>query len=536
MARLSYAGIELGILHTLECNRRAIRTPDDADYLWTEWTIDVVGVLNTSTLPATALGIGGAAGAAAIDRAIRHIIMQNRQRLFYRTEDGSVILNVGFPNKTQSGVAFGPQIALDANGGPKPRKFDIIEVQGMQTLIVRFVVQAYVNECVGVNLNNDSFAGVLGGSSPILANRFRRYEDTDATGGCLTTLVTEGTVTFRTDVIQARDILPDEYRGLFGFDVPPFFQRKRIFVQPMSDGVSVQYRVEDVERPIGLATVSQNHNVTKIEAHQTMTFTVTSSASMAAAAIAVASQTAGALAAAIAFLAPGVDEKRAEAFGNDIAEGVALAGTSLGVLAIGAPKAAVTIRARVTGNKNARRQDLMLIAAGIVIGRSFRAGAFPASQMTSTEDLMGKWVEVTGTFWQTNQVLAATGMLCMFQSVNNGGLLQSSEAVSFDVNNVNFVIGPLKIPINVPAALALAWRNMNQGNPNAPLIFASDVDFTNTLPPNAGGNMGTYPAVLAAAMLLPACTEPPMKGDFRMTDFQYRGTPSGHPQQGQLVP
>jgi hypothetical protein len=190
----------------------------------------------------------------------------------------------------------------------------------------------------------------------------------------------------------------------------------------------------------------------------------------------------------------------------------------VGVVVNAIPRTAITVRAKVWGNTYATRKDLMKLGFAAILGRTSAAGFLPASQIVFTQDLMGEFVEVQGTFVNTS-FLAGWNM---FQIMNaNMDDNNFTETIEFQPDKVKD-LADVVAKANAVTLINAIQRAFGGGVGN--IVIAGPNEKNNPLPPNAGGNMGTYAAVLVAALLLPRATTPLMKD--RLADFQYRGTPA----------
>lgn len=126
---------------------------------------------------------------------------------------------------------------VDCNNGPKPHLFNIIGDYGDgNSYIVIWGIETFINEA---DVNGITPTGAL------LSNRFRQTHNIDDEG--YTTIVTEGTALFRSDLIYSNPISPDSLRASMFIPVPQGFTRKIDYVTGLDSAVGIKYGYSDVQ-------------------------------------------------------------------------------------------------------------------------------------------------------------------------------------------------------------------------------------------------------------------------------------------------
>jgi hypothetical protein len=96
----------------------------------------------------------------------------------------------------------------------------------------------------GANPDNNK---MLRGTPPIISNRWTMRQSPDPTTFLNSTII-EGTVHFRADVLEAVGLTADQLRMFFMHPIPFGYQRQPPEVVLNSDGISVTYRIVDVQQ------------------------------------------------------------------------------------------------------------------------------------------------------------------------------------------------------------------------------------------------------------------------------------------------
>lgn len=243
---VSYGGLKMKLVRILNFERQPVLTDDGTSYLFTKFTLNAVGVVNSQpdrNAPInTGLGMsfkrGDAANPFAVttavepetspvitDKTIRHWMMVPR-RIFILSDGTTELLR---------SPKFGAD--CDAKDGPFVEAYSINEIMGnARTFIVHFQITTYLNEC---EENQNKYA-------PLLSNRFSQSHELDPNYGL--TIVTNGSAYFRTDLTQTFTINPDVYRKFLFLPVPVGFKREDIKVALQSDGGRIDYSFMDVQK------------------------------------------------------------------------------------------------------------------------------------------------------------------------------------------------------------------------------------------------------------------------------------------------
>lgn len=199
--------------------------------------------------------------------AIRHRLETPRQQLYLYS--GLGMAEAGIPaGSLASPTTWGATVLAaapasmvllcDPHNGPKPHLFSIKEALGDTNLfVVVWGCEFFFNEAFQ---NNLSPIGAL------LSNRFSQTHHVDKDGW--TTIVTEGTATFRTDVLYGSPaapfvmpaptnglgigtpVSPDAFRASLFLPVLLGFTREIDYVTGMEDVTGVKYQYTDTQTPV----------------------------------------------------------------------------------------------------------------------------------------------------------------------------------------------------------------------------------------------------------------------------------------------
>lgn len=298
MGRLNYGRVRMEIKHTRFIERKVINSDDETTFLNVQWTFDVDCAVNPQTLSY----FGGpdviddrkGSSMTNTDWAIRRELRTHRLTLQYWVGDELLLVSpVPLVTLDAPGNAGGPP-TVDSRVGPLvDANNDIIEFHGVKTMMVRFRVITWVNDCYFVRTGNNIKAVNSPKPNPIVSHRWRRYEDIDQ--DYFVTLITEGEAVFDAAALQLQSSalaldtpsilgpvgpdagdpvrrvnnLPDHFRRSLFFPIPYGFQRSKINVMPSSDGTSLSYKVVDTQKPYQM---DANSSVTRAECYHTEGF------------------------------------------------------------------------------------------------------------------------------------------------------------------------------------------------------------------------------------------------------------------------
>ncbi len=231
MATLTYNGVELGLQRTLDVQDDAAYSPDGQDFLYREVTVDAICVINPATM--AGIGINPGSSSAKIIKSIRQVLLTPQKQLLMKSGDDIIYDTPGFqPN--------GLPYTCDANGGPFPEHFSVLEFQGTKTIIARYRIKFYVNDCLEQRI--------------VLSNRWNITSDTDTSG--ITTRTIEGwcIVDMGKFIAEFGNFSVDRFRNNFSIACPTNFKRINIQVTAQSDGSRAHYVVTDQEQTVNVQT------------------------------------------------------------------------------------------------------------------------------------------------------------------------------------------------------------------------------------------------------------------------------------------
>lgn len=206
--QVQYGDVQLELVKTNSFSQEPVYSPDGMDYLFTKYTLDVRCLFH-----ADVMSYGD--NPAAIMNAVRLSLLKPRSSLVVKQGDETIL----------------DAVAPDPAGGPFPRSCVISDVAGTSSFVVNYTVEANVKDCSGT-------------SSPILCNRWemdQSYSGEDL----LATRTTSGRL-----IIQRESSTPtnlDQFRYLCMPALPKGWKRNRIRFGTSSDGLSLNYQIEDQE-------------------------------------------------------------------------------------------------------------------------------------------------------------------------------------------------------------------------------------------------------------------------------------------------
>lgn len=231
MDSLTYRGMTMSIIRTLNCEREALLDASGTTYECTRWRASFIVTLGPAALaflagnPPTIITPFNPATPqmpAKTDVAIRAFMEQPRGRLIISSL-GNVVL-----------VAPQGKAPCDVRNGPFCRADSIVEIPGERLWQMHLTIETYINETPTPTI--------------FLNNRWTTVDDVGWNHLCTRTHA--GTCTVRGDLLQQQSPPQiDQFRKTFaGFSVPPNFQRTMVRVQASADGNSVDYIVRDEEQ------------------------------------------------------------------------------------------------------------------------------------------------------------------------------------------------------------------------------------------------------------------------------------------------
>lgn len=208
----------MALTKTVSFKQETIYDESNTDKLYTKINLVVQGVMNYC--------IDGNNPPVTIAH-IREQMLTPRQHLIY-TLNSQTMVNSPFNGAIR-----------DENNGPKPIRFDVIQLGGGSTLIVEFEVETWINECsAGQNANQ------------VLSNR---WEMKHAIGkDYLSSRMISGTLVMSGFMNNNANYSPDNYRHLIFPDIPGGWKRDVVDVSVSADNLKLTYQVVDNELHIAM--------------------------------------------------------------------------------------------------------------------------------------------------------------------------------------------------------------------------------------------------------------------------------------------
>lgn len=208
MSRFSYAGVELGYIHTTTIDQEPQYSDDGMDYLYSKITIGVEAIINSALTPSL-----GGESATQTEARIRHLLSLPRKPLEFLVNADSLITVV----------------PPDAKNGPFPKRHSVKRIGGTQSFLVDFQVETYVVECPA------------GAPPPYISNRYRETVTVDE--NFYTKKTRTGKVVVRADVGNN----PDGLRTLIAPPIQTGFKRESSEWILQEDGLAMTYTIIDRE-------------------------------------------------------------------------------------------------------------------------------------------------------------------------------------------------------------------------------------------------------------------------------------------------
>jgi hypothetical protein len=260
---LTYQGVQIGYIKTNSFRQEPIYDPSHTDLLYQKITINVSGVINLCAqekgkLPIPSQIINGGTntyGCKAPSEvvAIRQRLLTPRGTLVY-TVDGVEMIRSPLPGQGR-----------DEANGPKPIHFNVIKIDGGQSLFVEYEIETYINECNEGMCSQNTTYKQMGGFT-VLSNRFGVNDSLD--GNYLHTRNIQGVLILSgknapldaaaAAKIVATTILPS---------IPQGWKRENITISVEPDTLTYRYTIVDKEMHLALPGEAVN-----IDAQYTQTF------------------------------------------------------------------------------------------------------------------------------------------------------------------------------------------------------------------------------------------------------------------------
>jgi len=294
---LQYNSVNINIEHFTVFDQVPVYEGDGTNYLYTHFTVEVVGTIHFDTVTRTLLGSGGSGGdvpiinpdtgqpattAAQIIAAIRTRLLRKQQLLQISIDHGQwdpntqqtfnptpvtdvkIVSNVPFtsslilesPMVVNVGGILPTRMPCDLRFGPNPIAFNVLSFIGEKTAIVKFAIETWIDDCPTVNF--------------MTTHTWSMTHEWDE--DYYTTRTIEGRVVFRRDwletlfdqngaVVASRPFAPDYFRSKF-FHPLPNNMKRTASINALEDGCTVEYTITDEEQPMN---INPSYQITRIK-------------------------------------------------------------------------------------------------------------------------------------------------------------------------------------------------------------------------------------------------------------------------------
>jgi hypothetical protein len=230
---VQYNDVWLKLSRVLSFSQRAVYEDFAKRYLFTHFRLTVRCVVHLQGTQPVGFPAPLNAGAAFAELRRRLLVKQKPLLMLFGPD---VVLE-----SPQWLAAKAARMDRDAKNGPHPIRFDFVELIGHKFLVADFEVETWLDECEG-----------RPGEPPptILSHEWERSES--IAENWLSTVTTTGRLVCRTDFLERRALVPDDFRGRLFHPIPPRFSREHVDVRQLGDGSGVTYTTVDEEREWGI--------------------------------------------------------------------------------------------------------------------------------------------------------------------------------------------------------------------------------------------------------------------------------------------
>lgn len=228
-----YNGARLEIENVLAFSERAVYSDEGKDYLHTHYKMRLQFIAHPRAM--TNLGTTAASSIASLNTTL----MTPRKYLKFSIPIGgaaSSTVVVAAPLKRPNGDLY----ACDAELGPAPVEFRVVQWIGEQTAICEYEIECWVNHCTTAR--------------PLLSHRWETRHEIDQ--DYFTTRFITGEAIFRADLMfgdgTGTPMNPDDYRAAIMHAIPSGFRRVSAIVTQNPNGTGLRYTVTDQEQKLTL--------------------------------------------------------------------------------------------------------------------------------------------------------------------------------------------------------------------------------------------------------------------------------------------
>lgn len=215
-ARMTYNGINLGLIKTVRVEQSGKYDPSNTDMLYVNNRFLIRSIISIVSGSPLSPSMAPETNPAETMARVRHELLLPRRDFLYEFSSGGAFVKL---------LEAGPN--TDSNNGPKPIDCSVTQVTD-KTWIIDYTIDVATRDCAGA------------GEANFASNRYEVSHDIDHKG--YSTITTTGKVIVRSDMKRS----PDSLRHII---TPPVLKgfRRSSFYSLQEDGLSMNYKFVDKE-------------------------------------------------------------------------------------------------------------------------------------------------------------------------------------------------------------------------------------------------------------------------------------------------
>ena len=215
-----YGDVEMLFERTRVMEFRAVYSPENADFLFYHIHFGCECIIGPNNATSATASVGG-----DINR-LSEIMLQPMQHLTLLDDSGNVIVDSPEILGAPGGDIAVERATKDANNGPHPINFSVMEIKADGSARCYFEVETWIKNCPATFVNEAGSR--VSAQQPIIYHRWEESHGINQLLYCTRTV--KGEARFRRDVLDRIGLVPDDYRGVLFPFIPRNFQRTNIHV------------------------------------------------------------------------------------------------------------------------------------------------------------------------------------------------------------------------------------------------------------------------------------------------------------------